>query len=69
VDIEKLKAFYDGHFVRFTINDNKQPNETELVIDKRRARKPKPIPVQAFDKKKQENYERFMAALKEIHMI
>jgi len=69
VDIENLKAFYDGHFVRFTINDNKQSDETELVIDKRRARRPKPAPAPVYDRKKQENYERFMAALKEIHMI
>jgi len=69
MDIENLKAFYDSHFVRFTINDNKQSDETELVIDKRRVRRPTHVPVPAFDKKKQENYERFISALKEIHMI
>jgi len=41
-------------------------NQTKPSWQKRRQN---PVPVPAFDKKKQENYERFMAALKEIHMI
>lgn len=69
IDIDKLKAFYKDNTLRFAMLDNKLEDETEIVIDKRRAWKPKPAPVPKFDPKKQENYQRFMAALKEIGMI
>jgi len=69
IDIDKLKAFYRENTIRFAMLDNMSDDEIELVIDKRRAWKPKPAPVPKFDPKKQQNYERFMAALKEIGMI
>jgi len=67
--IDKLKAFYRDNTIRFTLLDNKLEEETEILIEKLRAWKPKPTPLPKFDPKKQENYQRFMAALKEIGMI
>jgi len=69
IEIDRLRAFYRENSVRFTMLDDKQVDEIEIVIDKRRAWKPKPAPVPKFDPKKQQNYERYLAALRETGMI
>jgi len=69
IDIDSLKAFYQDNTIRFATLDDKLEDEIEIVIDKRRAWKPKPAQPPKFDPKNQENYERFMAALKQIGMI
>lgn len=69
LEIDKLKAFYADNYLRFTINQDKKPHETELPIDKRKAWKPKPPPPPVVDKSLEGNYDRFMFALREIGMI
>jgi len=64
-----LKAFYDGKFLRLTVNDDETEDEIELIIDKRLAMKKKPPAVPVVDIMQKGNYERFMDALKEIGMI
>ena len=68
VDIDKIKAFFVHNMLRITTTGAEWANETEIIIDKRQARKPKHAPPK-FDRKKQENYDRFMIALREIGMI
>jgi len=52
IDTDRLKAFYRENTIRFTTLDDKQEEEIEIVIDKRRAWKPKPAPPPKFYPKK-----------------
>jgi len=69
LEIDNLKAFYIDNNLRFTIKNDKQPHETELPIDKRKAWKPKPPAAPVVDKSLEGNYDRFMLALRQIGMI
>lgn len=69
IDIDKLKAFYSPNSIRITSTGTRSYDEMEIIIDKRQARRMKQAPYPKFDPKKQETYEKFVHALKEIGMI
>ena len=65
VGASKVRAFYHRNMLRITTKDVNLTREIELTVDKRQARKPPPAPEPPkFDRKTQENYERFVQALK-----
>ena len=66
-DMISLKAFYSGNMVRFGV-DKITEDEVEISIDKRMARKKKPIK-QISEMTGSVNIDQFLQALRAVDMI